>query len=512
MQTELLKKPIKSYRTIDIRETEEMLENNIIVPDSKPDVKSILLVDAECFVSNIEKSGRMVEVSGEIRYKILYCSDTPEMKPECIVSRYPWSFSIQKPKTECEMGVFIKCRCQHSEANAINGRKIVARSVVSMISRFYEVKIDEIGREILGENIYLKSSPVNTVTLKDMGDITAKVSNILSLPHGSPAIKEILFSKVNISHAEVSFKDEEPCLESKGTLQILYRSDSMEESIESVVLEFPIKTAAGVQAGADAIILTTHVLKSWEIDAIEDNDGLYTQVSINLELEIDTQAIVYEQQTVIDDAYSIDFNLTLNKTNMSVVTDEREFCESHEIKQKVKIELPEGHVEEILMVCANERNISANISERSISVHGNVGVDVLFCSNSRMVHSHCFEVPFTQDFILPDNGQWQIVQSCFHIEDVGFDISGSETIEVCLKLKVKLRAAKTDEIVCTDAINMVKEETENKASIILYFSQPNDTLWSIAKNYRIPVSRLAADNSLDSNARPEIGKKLFIMK
>jgi LysM repeat protein len=50
-----------------------------------------------------------------------------------------------------------------------------------------------------------------------------------------------------------------------------------------------------------------------------------------------------------------------------------------------------------------------------------------------------------------------------------------------------------------------------KAPIILYFAQPNDTLWSIAKNYRIPVSRLAADNGLEAEAKPEVGKRLFIM-
>ena len=65
MQMELLKKPLKSYRTIEIRETEEMLENSIIVPDIKPDIREVLISDAECFVTSIEKSGRMIEVSGE---------------------------------------------------------------------------------------------------------------------------------------------------------------------------------------------------------------------------------------------------------------------------------------------------------------------------------------------------------------------------------------------------------------------------------------------------------------
>ncbi|HHY65503.1 MAG TPA: DUF3794 domain-containing protein, partial [Clostridiaceae bacterium] len=94
MQIELLKQPIRSYRTIEIRETEEMVENSIIVPDSKPDIRNMLLADAECFVTSVEKSGRMVEVGGEIRYRILYVSDTPEQRPESIVTHFTWSFSV----------------------------------------------------------------------------------------------------------------------------------------------------------------------------------------------------------------------------------------------------------------------------------------------------------------------------------------------------------------------------------------------------------------------------------
>ena len=77
---ELIKKPVRTYRTIEIRETEELFENSIIVPDSKPDVKSLLVVNAECFVTGVEKTGRMLEVSGEIKYRILYVSDTPDSR------------------------------------------------------------------------------------------------------------------------------------------------------------------------------------------------------------------------------------------------------------------------------------------------------------------------------------------------------------------------------------------------------------------------------------------------
>ncbi len=511
MQMELLKKPVKSYRTIDIRETEEMLEHNIIVPDSKADVLKILLADAECFVTSIEKSGRMIEVNGETRYRILYCTDTADQKPDGIIARYPWSASVQKPKNEGDIGMFPKCRCQHIEANVVNGRKIVARTVISLICRFYEIRNDEMGKEILGENVFLKTAPVKMVTLKDKGDFNARVSNILALPDGSPAIKEVLFARVNLGDSEMSYREEEPCLEAKGTLYLLYRSDTMDESIESVVLEFPVKTPTGIQTAPDAEVFTTSVLKSWEFEIMEDNDGLNTQISVNMEVEIDAQVMAHEEEILIDDAYSLDFNLALNKTPLNIVTDEKEFCETCEINQRIHLDIEGDRLKEVLLVCANERNIASKVSEKNISVQGTVGVDAVYCTEEKRIQSQSFELPFTQTFVLPDNGAWQVVQSCFAIEDVRFDISGGDSIELMIRIKIKLRAVKTEEIICADSLQAEKYEGMRKAPIILYFAQPNDTLWSIAKNYRIPVSRLAADNGLEAEAKPEVGKRLFIM-
>ena len=64
-------------------------------------------------------------------------------------------------------------------------------------------------------------------------------------------------------------------------------------------------------------------MKHWELDPIEDADGLLTQVAVNIEFQVDAQALVPEEQIVIEDAYSIDYKLDLRKTTINVVTDER---------------------------------------------------------------------------------------------------------------------------------------------------------------------------------------------
>ncbi|MGI6085785.1 MAG: LysM peptidoglycan-binding domain-containing protein, partial [Acetivibrionales bacterium] len=259
------------------------------------------------------------------------------------------------------------------------------------------------------------------------------------------------------------------------------------------------------------MVFTTSVLKSWELEALEDADGLLTQVSVNLELQVDAHALIPEEQVIIEDAYSIDYKVELKKTTIDIVTDERELHEVLEINQRIRIEYPEDKLAEVLMVCANERNIASKLSESGVNVQGTLGVDVLYMTDSREIKNNLMELPFSQIFNLPDEGRWQVVQSCFNIDDVCFDISGQDTIELCIKLRIKVRMTRFEEITCTEALTAVKEENRKKAPIVLYFAHPGDTMWSIAKKYRIPLSRLALDNGIDASENLEAGRKLFIM-
>jgi len=511
---ELIRRPVRTYRTIEIRETEELFENSMIVPDSKPDVKNILVSDAECFVTGVEKSGRMMEVSGEIRYRILYVSDTPDRRVESIATHFPWSVSCQKPKNEGETGVIARCRCQHTEANALNGRKIVGRTVTSLNLRFVEIRSEELSNEIAGENICVRNKPVNVVSLKDTMDTVARVNQTLSLPNGSPAIKEILFAKVNVGHPDVSYRDEEAALEAKGTLNMLYRGEESDDSLESVVLEFPVKAGIGVHSGEESLVFASTALKSWEVEPAEDTDGLNTQVYVSMEMEVNSQAVRQEEVVLVEDAYALDNNLSLNRVPVNLVTDERELTENYDATARIRLENENNHLDEIYMVTASNKSVTSKVSEKTLSIQGSVAVDAVYCADKKTMdtRSQNVELPINTMLQLPDNGNWQVVDASVAIEDVAFDIGGSDAIDVSVKLKIQARISKLEEIQCIDNAVLTRDENSGrKAPVIMYFTQPGDTLWDIAKRYRIPVDRLAQDNNLDAQAAPDVGKKMFIM-
>jgi hypothetical protein len=100
MSVELIKKPVNVYQTIDEQQKEELIETGIIVPDSKPDVMEVLVVDADVNVKAREKTGKVMEVGGEINYQVIYRADNQNQDLETINVKAPWSVSCNYPVRE----------------------------------------------------------------------------------------------------------------------------------------------------------------------------------------------------------------------------------------------------------------------------------------------------------------------------------------------------------------------------------------------------------------------------
>ena len=60
-------------------------------------------------------------------------------------------------------------------------------------------------------------------------------------------------------------------------------------------------------------------------------------------------------------------------------------------------------------------------------MHRDIRVDIVYMTNNGEMKSRFMEVPFSQVADLPNEGQWQTVQSSFSSNDVEFDISGTVT-------------------------------------------------------------------------------------
>ena len=188
MSLELVGEPIRINRTIGEDSTQTIVENDIIVPDTKPDIANILLLDGDAWVSGTDTAADRVLVSGSVRYKILYISEDPEQPVKSITSVSSFQYSMEMPGARQGMQSRAKCDIEHLEYEILNSRKVNVKAIISLSGKVTEQADQYITKGFEGSDgiqVLRKALTANTY----LGDCQAdcRISETLDIPVGKPA-------------------------------------------------------------------------------------------------------------------------------------------------------------------------------------------------------------------------------------------------------------------------------------------------------------------------------------
>src|SRR5659263_129897 len=97
MAFELIRDQIKINHLIEEVETQAIFDNDIIVPDSKPDIGEVLCSDGEIIVQSCEVRQDKVFIGGYIIYKTLYLPDDRSRGVCSIINSCDFSQIVEVP-------------------------------------------------------------------------------------------------------------------------------------------------------------------------------------------------------------------------------------------------------------------------------------------------------------------------------------------------------------------------------------------------------------------------------
>ena len=119
------------------------IEQDILVPDTKPDVVKIIKVDANIYISSTEIMNGSIRVSGQIAYYIIYVSAEGEIRG--INTSYPFVKVIEDKNIKNDMRSRIVPTIRNVIYSLPNERKIAIKTEV-----IFRYKLSEVGEvEIL---------------------------------------------------------------------------------------------------------------------------------------------------------------------------------------------------------------------------------------------------------------------------------------------------------------------------------------------------------------------------
>ena len=489
-------------------------ETDVIVPDSKPDVASILQVDATAAViSKICRENR-VDIEAAVRINILYVGDDGTVKS--INASQHVLHQMEANGVAESMSAELECDVENVEFEIVNSRKLSVRSLIGFDARVsMPLEIDVItgGGDESVETLSRCIRPYSAAGRVD-SDITVREK--LEVPAGKPGIGTVLKTDTAVKLSDLKLASGKIILKGSMAVTTLYIGDMEENVVQFMEHEVSFTEILEV-SGAEENMTADIVLgvKDCVIDIVEDSDGDARIMLADAKISISGRVSRQVELNIIEDLYSTSRSISAVKNTAlvdKIVADKRTAVTLSEAAA-LPPDMP--GIQQVYNVIAKPYLSGAKTEHGFITVEGVIDVYILYLSTdeSRPICTYKHEQPFSHRIEAENVAEDMFCDARVGIDSTSFNINLEREIQLRLITSVQAK------VIATEKMEYVADVTENAdepaaadsgACIRIYFVQQGERLWDIAKRYRTTISSLLAVNELTSEAEVRAGGKLLI--
>ncbi len=518
MSVKLQKEHIKLSQVICSRYCQTTAECDIIVPDIKPDILKVLRVSSEAVITQKTVQTDKVHLQGIMRIDILYIPEGDDCgNVKSISTVQDFSHTVDAVGAKPGMSLFAEAECEGMEFTVVNSRKLSLRNKISMSIKVSHICEMNITTGIDGdEPVQTRCEHLKISNCCCEAERDIVIRERLDVPSGKPDLEEILKFSAKPIPGELRLLDNKAIARGELKLCTLYcGSDGEKESMECMEHTVPFTEVLEVDGLAENMTAEIdYAVKNVYCEICRDSDGDKRILGTEITLCAYIRGTEIIECDAVRDAYGIEHEI---KTE----------AESHNIEQLVdtvctkatpseKINIPD-YLPDIYRICdcSAVPNIESVVPENStVTVSGYITCNILYMSadSDAPVSGFSHVMPFSQVFDIAGVNQNSVCEAKADIAHLDYTISGPGNIELRSIVELALKAVNPENC---EFISDIEYDNDSVLppvpSITVYFIQPGDTLWSIAKRYRTTPDAILATNNVDPH-NLQIGSRIYIFR
>jgi hypothetical protein len=519
MSLELLKEAFKVNNLVGEDTIENIVENDIIVPDIKPDIAKVLLLDGDIFVTGCDTGTDRAVVSGCIVAKILYISDDETRSVKSITSNIPFSYTMDIQGIRSGMKSRAKGIIEHMDYTLLNGRKINIKAILSLNCRVTDELEKDISSGISGvEDIQVLKDSIDINTFLGSNKVNYVMKEDMELPATKPPIAEILRNDVRISGKDFKIADGRVVVKGDVNISTLYIADDEARSMQYMENELTFTQFVELEdITEDTSIDVDYDLVDYKIESFEDGDGEQRNLRAEIALNIYVDGLYQRNFDVLSDAYSPKAKISLEKQQFTIDRTVADTRGQIIVKDSFSLEDLSPEVLEIFNVLCKCNVSETRIDDDKLTIEGSVVNNIIYLSNNEEepVFCHNKELPFTH--VMDIKGIKSDMRSDINVEveHCNYSMVSTNQLEIRVALGVNARVETKSVVpIINKAIEGTMDEKKllSLPSVVLYIVQPGDSLWKIAKKYSTTVDNLLRINNLNEKDILMPGQQILILK
>lgn len=507
MKIETEKKKICVNRLVSQKKERIILEEDVIIPDIKPDILKPISSNGNVCISKQEVLEGKIRLEGNVDIYIMYLADSERDNIRGINTSISFKEIIDCQVATSKMKIDEKVVMKSIECKVLNGRKVSIKvELEADIKLYYNDVLNIVSdtRDIKDiqtiKNKIKLNSVVGSNTTKTYAKETIKINS-------EDNLAEILRADFSIINKDIKISYNKILAKADINVKMIYLTE--DNRIRSVEEKIPVMGFIEMMNISEEDICEVRYLTKNIL--IKPNSEEEHSIYVEIELELICDAFKEEEIDLIEDLYSPTRNLKYDSRDIVTIIDKSTRNEIYEINERISIKELEGERLTDIRVTPMINNVT--VSRGKIIYDGEVKADFMMTSNNQStVESITKMIPYIYSVENDDITEESRVDTSIDVIMQDFVLEDSE---VTINIRLNFEINKYNQL----NMNIIEEIEEgedrtnmNPYSMTIYFVKPGDTLWKIAKRHRSTIDDIVRLNKIEKNSEIDVGMQLFIPK
>ena len=481
-----------------------MIEGDMIVPDSKPDILSTICTSGVVCIYKKETLEEKVRMDGNINAYITYLADDTKDKIRGINTRLDFSEIIPVPNSKEGMDFSLQTNLKSIECKVINGRKIGIKATLEVDIKLYMKEDIQIVNHIENaEGIQMLKEDLKVNSLVGVGENKIYAKDTISIDNADN-LAEILKVNVSIGDKDVKISYNKILVKADAKIKLMYLTE--DNRIKKIESKIPVVGFIDIQNVTEENICDI----DYEVKNIVIKPNQVEEHSIYIELEIGVVGNVYEEKQInlIQDLYSPCENLEFNKKKISTIANKQNRKELKQIRETLEVDGMENKtlIDVDIVPVIEKQDNAAN----RIIYTGVLEANLVLLDQDMQMEIKNSKIPF--EYMVDGIENVESTNSKLDIEvaNQDFIVQDGGIIMSNIDLWMNQDRYQNTNINVMDEIQTSGEREKEDYNLIIYIVKKGDTLWQIAKRYGSTVEDIVRTNGIEDENVIQVGQKLFI--
>lgn len=496
MNIETINENLNSIKQLNREKKIKVVEGDILVPDIKPDILSLINVDNDVYITKQEIDIGKINIEGVMEICALYISEDSNGMVKSLNNAFNFYETFNIDEVDENSLVNLKLYKGPVECKVVNARKINVKSPITIDISASNKESHSIAKDVVDDrNIEFQKRKMNIKMLCECKKQEVELRENVSLNEGSLPISEILKATMKIVNEDYKISYNKILAKADALIKIIYVADNETNSIECFETAIPVMGFIDYDGIDETMnVKLEYNVKSFLLKPIYQD---LKSLSFAIDSSIEIKACTYRNENIelILDIYCPDYEIKCDYDKFQVR--QSWIDEQEEVEMMQGLLIPDLDDIKILNIEATPNISNKNILDGKIALEGNINFDILFYNEKKKIlENKKMELPFQQVIKIPNLQSGMETEVRIKIIGIDYQRIDSSQMQIKLRANISVCVEREENINGIKSIEMIEGNVEEMPSIIIYYVKSGDTLWNIAKRFKTTVKEIMDNNEL----------------